>query len=371
MSRCLIVVPHRGDELAYFGALLPHLDDWETASVFTGTRAGTTLSLTDWDAALRELGGRAADLCLPPIDPSLYDLNWLLPELITRLEPYDAIYAPCPASEGPAGISTAVIAAALADTEREIWLAGGTGLPDQVYKLDPAGLARASTHMDRNYRALAEAEARIQTPLASIVSLRRARARDCLQFALHFGPQVTNFGGWYTVLAARFDDPWGLTDSPHECRRHAMELALLENDPGNIVEIGACTGIQTRHLIDRFGADALTCIEPHAGFAATLRTLGVRVLEAPAHRVEEAFDTVVMSCCLYDMKTWPSRLIETSRRHVLTSHGPGYTRDTVMPTMKAAGWSVQFSNTLPPATETYMGLPITREGALMQLWAKG
>ena len=371
MTASLIVVPHRGDELALFGALLPSLGLWEAASLHSATRAGTPMSFAEWDDALGDLGGRAVDLGLPDIDPALIDLAHVLPRLARRLDAYATICVPCPGLAGDAGVVAAVVAAALKDGDRLLTLAGGAGLAETVHRMDAEAQRRGFACLDRHYRALCEAEAQIQTPVAACLGLRRAPARDVLQFALHFGPVVTDYCAWYDALAGEFDDPWGMADSAYERRRHAMELDLLGKSPGAIAEIGACTGIQTRRLIARFGQAALTCIEPHAGFAERLRDLGVRVLEQPAHRVCEAFDTLVFSCCLYDMRCWPLRLIEAARRFVLTSHGPRYEREIVVPAMRSLGFAVRATMSLAPATESFKGVPITREGALMHLWARG
>ena len=182
-------------------------------------------------------------------------------------------------------------------------------------------------------------------------------------------------------------DPWGFAGSTYEGERFALTAKVLEPlrhaspAPRRVVDVGACEGMMTEHLLSLFPQASIQAVESEPRFVARLRErLGgnarVRIVEASAEDVALEADLVLLAEVLYYLSDDASRdLLDRLRAsHLLTSYGGGFGAQ-VHAALAERGWRAVHSAVLPGRIEPVDGarspLLVRRAGTELRLWERG
>lgn len=358
--RNLLVVPRPGDEVVLYGMLVWKSPETEWHALLVCDDCGLSSA---WNESVGALGiSQVKRLDFPFFPISRTSPTDLTAALRPHVNLYDKVYAPDATSEGFDGTVTAALASTGIPS---IMTRTANGSPDEVLVAAPSDWNRIRSHLNSFYGTLIRRHRLALGDLSPVCTYRHVACS-----AIRRWNDVTH---WSEAVQSDDDDPWDLLSSEYERKRHSIELqAISALDWDDMVEIGACVGAFTRLALDRFPSRRLTAVEPVAAFADKLaiRTgRRIRIIVAPAHTVDEAFDLVFISSATYFMPAWPYALISKARRHVVTSHRTEYEEQVIVPAMQSSGWVRVESKLLEPCFEEFCGFTLDRDGTTVSTWS--
>lgn len=306
--------------------------------------------------------------------------NWFLSEqiwraLIDRLKDADlrryrrvivpSIHAAAPASILCAAVSTIGLP--------NLWMVSDS-LHDEVVTISADGV---TTLIDR-FNVILERAGKVghvgSQPFRTVVGIRKVASSEVTSYAAFLGlPNCPRFEWLYEAVDPE-GDPWGLCGSSYESRRHGSEFELLDDVSWmSLVEVGACTGVFTRRLINAYSDRQIVAVENNELFLAQLRAMSdssLNVFEGSIFDYKTTADVFVLSSCIYEMPAFPTHVFNLARTAILTSHRGDFERNVVAEICAAHGWRLHASREVPPAIEIYCGEPIMRDGSLANLWVR-
>ena len=303
----------------------------------------------------------------------LSEQNWraLIDQLKQAdLQRYRRVIVPSIHAEAPASILCAAVSTLGLSN---VWMVSDS-IHDEIFVISPN---EVNTLIDRLNVLLegAGANANVRSqPFKTMVGIRKVTSAEITAYAAYLGlPNCPRFD-WLHEALDRKNDPWGLASSAYEFRRHDAELGLLDAiDWQSIVEVGACTGVFTRRLLNAYSDRHMVAVENNELFLMQLLAISnpsLNVFKGSIFDYKSAADVFVLSSCIYEMSKFPTHVFDLAKSALLTSHRADYESTIVAETCAANGWRLHSSVEIPPAIEIYCGEPITRDGSLANLWVR-
>jgi hypothetical protein len=359
----LIVVAHPEDVVRLFSTVAEGAD---VAVVTEDGGAGREL-----EAVGRALGIRRTHLLLSPSEVG----PWCREQ---RARGDMRVYTHSPQEDAPLHREVALLVSRVFD---ELWVPATGARPTVCTVLDDVAFQRKLALLNTLYRERPDgARAGACTdPVRDgpgLEAFTRVRSGDVVRALSLTKPEI------FSELA----DPWGFSRSAYEGERFALTAKLLEPLGGvgrplkRVVDVGACEGLMTEHLLTLFPDAAIQAVESEPRFATRLRErLGkqarVRIVEACAEDVALEADLVLLAEVLYYLSEGAGRdLLDRLRASwLLTSYGGGFGTQ-VHAALAARGWKVARSATLAGRIEPVDGanspLLVRRAGTEIRLWER-
>lgn len=374
--RNLLLVPYPADEVLIYGGLLTAQQDseqtWNALLAFDRRPNAPALHNIDLESVPQSLGiASTKKLNLPVVDQELIDVADAILMMKHELEGYDRVYIPDATSGNMEGLLTTMAAICV---EGEIWTRTNNGQATCVYTPDGTGLAHLVEYLNTNYQIYLRHQAIDIAQIQNAFAFRAVNGKAIVRFNLQCGRHTGSLSQYFETLSRDDPDPWDLSTSPYERRRHELELKMIADlEWSSIAEVGACCGVFTKLLAKHFPDRRIVAIEPTAAFAERIRAEklpNVEILSVPVQQVEEKFSLVLLSSCIYYMAQWPAKIIRNAEKYVVTSHRWTYEQEVVYPAMKSSGWLCARELELPPAIETFSNFLIDKDGTLITLWVR-
>ncbi|WP_223645624.1 class I SAM-dependent methyltransferase [Corallococcus sp. EGB] len=356
----LIVVAHPEDVVRLFSTVAPGAD---VAVVMEHGSTGREL-----EAVGRALGARSTHLLLCPSEVG----PWCREQ---RARSDVRVYTHSPQEDAPLHREVALLASRAFD---RLWVPATGARPTVCTVLDDAAFQRKLGLLNSLYRERPDgaASGACTDPVRDgpgIEAFTEVRAGDMVRALSLTKPEV------FAELA----DPWGFAHSTYEVERFALTeevLATLRHagPPRRVVDVGACEGMMTGHLLSLFPDANVQAVESEPRFVARLRErLGrharVRIVQARAEDVALEADLVLLAEVLYYLSDDACRdLLDRLRAsHVLTSYGGGFGA-RVHAALAGRGWRCVQAAALPGRIEPVDGasspLLVRRAGTEIRLW---
>ncbi|RKG73813.1 class I SAM-dependent methyltransferase [Corallococcus terminator] len=359
----LIVVAHPEDVVRLFSTVAEGAD---LAVVTEDGGAGREL-----EAVGRALGARTTHLLLSPSE--------IGPWCREQREQGDArVFTHSPQEEAPLHREVAVLVSRVFE---RLWVPSTGARPTVCTVLDDAAFQRKLSLLNTLYRERPDGAqgSACTDPLRDgpgIEAFTEVRSTDMVRALSLTKPEI------FSELA----DPWGFAGSSYEGKRFALTAKVLESlchaspPPRRVVDVGACEGMMTEHLLSLFPHASVQAVESEPRFAARLRErLGgharVRVVEASAEDVALEADLVLLAEVLYYLSddACADLLDRVHASHLLTSYGGGFGAK-VHAALAGRGWKVVTSETLASRIEPVDGvwspLLVRRAGTEIRLWKR-
>ncbi|WP_404362789.1 class I SAM-dependent methyltransferase [Corallococcus coralloides] len=358
----LIVVAHPEDAVRLFSTVAPGAD---LAVVTEDGSAGREL-----EAVGRALGARSTHLLLSPSEVG----PWCREQ---RIRGDTRVYTHSPQEDAPLHREVALLVSRVFE---RLWVPATGARPTACTVLDDAAWQRKLALLNSLYRERPDgaSSGACTDPVRDgpgIEAFTQVRAGDVVRALSLTKPEVF----------AELVDPWGFAHSTYEGERFALTAKVLgalrqEGPPRRVVDVGACEGMMTEHLLALFPDATLQAVESEPRFVARLRErLGrharVRIVEARAEDVALDADLVLLAEVLYYLSEDVSHgLLDRLRAsHLLTSYGGGFGAQ-VHAALAARGWRCVRSATLPGRVEPVDGatspLLVRRAGTEIRLWKR-
>ncbi|MCY1032217.1 class I SAM-dependent methyltransferase [Corallococcus sp. BB11-1] len=359
----LIVVAHPEDVVRLFSTVA------EGADLAVVTEDGS--ASRELEAVGRALGARTTHLLLSPSEVG----PWCREQ---RERGPGRVFTHSPQEEAPLHREVAVLVSRVFE---RLWVPATGARPTVCTVLDDAAFQRKLDLLNALYRERPDgAQAGACTePLRDgpgLEAFTQVRSTDMVRALSLTKPEI------FSELA----DPWGFARSPYETERFALTAKVLESlrhatpPPRRVVDVGACEGMMTEHLLSLFPHANVQALESEPRFVARLRErLGgharVRIVEASVEDVALEADLVLLAEVLYYLSDDAGRdLLERLRAsHLLTSYGGAFGAQ-VHERLAERGWEVVQSMTLPGRIEPVDGaqspLLVRRAGTEIRLWKR-
>ncbi|RYZ41043.1 MAG: class I SAM-dependent methyltransferase [Myxococcaceae bacterium] len=357
----LIVVAHPEDVVRLFSTVAGGAD---LAVVTEDGGAGREL-----EAVGRALGARSTHLLLSPSEIG----PWCREQ---REQGARRVFTHSPQEEAPLHREVAVLVSRVFD---RLWVPATGARPTECTVLDDAAFQRKLGLLNALYRERPDGAqgGACTDPLRDgpgIEAFTEVHSTDMVRALSLTKPEI------FSELA----DPWGFAQSTYEGERFALTVRVLESlrhaSPRRVVDVGACEGMMTEHLLSLFPHANVQAVESEPRFVARLRErLGghgrVRIVEASAEDVALEADLVLLAEVLYYLSDDAAQdLLDRVRAsHLLTSYGGGFGAK-VHAALDERGWKVVMSETLPGRIESVDGarspLLVRRAGTEIRLWKR-
>ncbi|GMU01443.1 hypothetical protein KH5H1_55630 [Corallococcus caeni] len=358
----LIVVAHPEDVVRLFSTVAPGAD---LAVVTEDGGAGREL-----EAVGRALGARSTHLLLSPSEVG----PWCREQ---RSRGDVRVFTHSPQEDAPLHREVALRVSRVFD---RLWVPATGARPTAWTVLDDAAFQRKLGLLNTLYRERPDgaSSGACTDPVRDgpgIEAFTEARAADVVRALSLTKPEI------FSELA----DPWGFARSAYEVERFALTAKVLGTlrhavPPRRVVDVGACEGMMTEHLLALFPDANIQAVESEPRFVTRLRErLGgharVRIVEASAEDVALEADLVLLAEVLYYLSDDASRdLLDRLRAsHLLTSYGGGF-GDQLHAALAGRGWRCVQSATLPGRIEPVDGasspLLVRRAGTGIRLWER-
>ncbi|RKH06033.1 class I SAM-dependent methyltransferase [Corallococcus sp. CA047B] len=359
----LIVVAHPEDVVRLFSTVAGGAD---LAVVTEDGGAGREL-----EAVGRALGARSTHLLLSPSEIG----PWCREQ---REQGERRVFTHSPQEEAPLHREVAVLVSRVFD---RLWVPATGARPTVCTVLDDAAFQRKLGLLNALYRERPDGAqgGACTDPLRDgpgIEAFTEVRSTDMVRALSLTKPEI------FSELA----DPWGFAQSTYEAERFALTARVLESlrhaspPPRRVVDVGACEGMMTEHLLTLFPHASVQAVESEPRFVARLRErLGaqarVRIVEASVEDVALEADLVLLAEVLYYLSDDAGRdLLDRVRAsHLLTSYGGGFGAK-VHEALTERGWRTVTSATLPGRIEPVDGalspLLVRRAGTEIRLWER-
>lgn len=358
----LIVVAHPEDVVRLFSTVAPGAD---VAVVTEDGSAGREL-----EAVGRALGARSTHLLLSPSEVG----PWCREQ---RSRGDVRVFTHSPQEDAPLHREVALLVSRVFE---RLWVPATGARPTACTVLDDAAFQRKLGLLNALYRERPDgARAGACTdPVRDgpgIEAFAEVRAGDVVRALSLTKPEI------FSELA----DPWGFAQSTYEGERFALTAKVLgtlrdAGAPRRVVDVGACEGLMTEHLLTLFPEANVRAVESEPRFVTRLRErLGsharVRIVEASAEDVALEADLVLLAEVLYYLSEDAGHDLLNRLRasHLLTSYGGGFGAQ-VHAALVARGWRCVQSATLPGRIEPVDGaaspLLVRRAGTEIRLWER-
>lgn len=177
----------------------------------------------------------------------------------------------------------------------------------------------------------------------------------------------------WNLQAFNLGDPWELATSKYENNRHEMELAVLSRLTWKkIVEVGACEGVFTQKLCERFPNAKVLAIEPDDYFYAKLKDLkydNIRTIHADCRVVKDIkVDVLFISNVLYYLSKIPHEIFETRARYICVCHDIAFHKQVLDIEFLKRGFVLAEDINLSPCLETMEGIMCIKYGFNIKVW---
>jgi hypothetical protein len=360
----LAVCAFPGDEITLFSnAILSEGEDWSAILGSSDEIDGATPmeAFEQWRRACSDLGVRAvACLFLPRIDNG-YTADRLRELVRPFASAYDEIFVPNVEDDSPLRRALSI---ALAQERDRVVMESAFG--EHVCTIDNAGFDLLVRVLNKHH--------------ASRMRVKRIDLRD-LRGTRHY--RVIN-GGDLARFAREFlswdladvnpRNPWDLAESEYERARYALELDVLQRLAWtSLTEVGACIGIFTEQLANRFSERTIRAYEPSEMLHAELaKRVGhrVEVVRGGADDLCGRSDLLFVSSVLYYLDHFPSRILDLPERWLVLSHLRSYHDETITPILRSAGWVCVSRDELPPRIEHFCTFPVLKDGTEVAVWER-
>ncbi|RKH72446.1 class I SAM-dependent methyltransferase [Corallococcus interemptor] len=358
----LIVAAHPEDVVRLFSTVAPGA---AVAVVTEDGGAGREL-----EAVGRALGVRSTHLLLSPSEVG----PWCREQ---RALGDVRVFTHSPQEDAPLHREVALLVSRVFD---RLWVPATGARPTDWTVLDDAAFQRKLGLLNALYRERPDGarSGACTDPVRDgpgIEAFTEVRAGDVVRALSLTKPEI------FSELA----DPWGFARSTYEGERFALTAKVLGTlrqgvPPRRVVDVGACEGMMTEHLLTLFPDANVQAVESEPRFVARLRErLGrqarVRIVEACAEDVALEADLVLLAEVLYYLSEDAGHgLLDRLRAsHLLTSYGGGFGA-RVHAALTARGWRCARSATLPgriePVDGTSSPLLVRRAGTEIRLWER-
>lgn len=359
----LIVVAHPEDVVRLFSTVAGGAD---LAVVTEDGCVGREL-----EAVGRALGARTTHLLLSPSEIG----PWCREQ---RDRGATRVFTHSPQEEAPLHREVAVLVSRVFD---RLWVPATGARPTVCTVLDDAAFQRKLGLLNALYRERPDGAqgGACTDPLRDgpgIEAFTEVRSTDMVRALSLTKPEI------FSELA----DPWGFGQSTYEGVRFALTAKALESlrhaapPPRRVVDVGACEGMMTEHLLSLFPQASVQAVESEPRFVARLRErLGgharVRIVEASVEDVALEADLVLLAEVLYYLSEDAGRELMDRLRasHLLTSYGGAFGAQ-VNDALASRGWKVVHCATLPGRIEPVDGgqspLLVRRAGTEIRLWER-
>lgn len=358
--RNLLIVPRPGDEVVLYSLLVlktPNAD-WDALLLFDDL--GNT-----WDESLARMGvSKGNRLRFPVLPAEQISVSDLAAALHPYVFGYQKVYVPDATAEGVDGVIAAAISLTGITT---IVTRTSNGSPDEIVIATPSDWSTIICHVNTLYGHLIRNGRLSVQDMKPVCCYRNVAAADLKRY-------WNEYSNWSKAAKSDDDDPWDLSSSIYEQKRHTLELEVISGlEWEEMVEIGGCVGAFTQLALQRFPHRRISTIEPVPAFAEKLarRTQNrARIITAAAQAVDEAFDLVLLSSTAYYMSVWPYALLNRARHYVVTSHKTEYEEHIIVPAMQSSGWQRLNARLLEPCFEEFCGFTVEKDGTTVSTWRR-
>lgn len=177
----------------------------------------------------------------------------------------------------------------------------------------------------------------------------------------------------WNLQAFDLGNPWELATSKYENNRHEMELAVLSRLPWKkIIEVGACEGVFTQKLCNRFPDAKVFAIEPDNFFYAKLKSLkcnNLKTIHADCSVVRDIdADVLFISNVLYYLSKIPEEIFKTRAKYICVCHDIAFHKQVLDNEFMSRGFIMIEDVNLAPCLETMEGIMCIKYGFNIKVW---
>lgn len=314
MKKELIVCGYSVDLLYKFGVIILAYPDtiFDVLTIYSSSEESKNCN--DVNSVCNELGiNEYKNLNINDTE-NTQDIWGKLIKAFSELNNYDNVYS---YNIKDTNKLNQVITAALGRNFKEINVLAGGGCVDQTITCEPSAFKKLLNMMNKYIPAS------IMSGYVDVLNVK-----NTILFNRVVGERLVRYFlscAIWQINMFDYGSPWELKTSCYEMKRHALELKVLENIQwDSLIEIGACEGVFTQKLRNKFPKKKIVALEPDKYFFETLSSQKINEVvlfnEDCEYIKQLSADAIFISNVLYYCKSIPDVIFNNNARYIIVSH---------------------------------------------------